>query len=97
LTTPYLLRLLGPGERKSVKPFAERVAPGEKEPPHHRVATSQWDTAPLEYKLLARADEMLCGEHAYFVVENTWIPKKREHSVGLSHQCCGQLGKQSDS
>ena len=46
--TPYLLGLLGPGERKSVEPIAERVAPGEKEQLHHFVATSKWDTSPLE-------------------------------------------------
>lgn len=95
--TPYLLGLLGPGERKSVEPIAERVAPGEKEQLHHFVATSKWDTSPLEDELLSRADEMLGGDDAYLVVDDTGIPKKGEHSVGVAHQYCGQLGKQANS
>ena len=95
--TPYLLGLLGPGERKSVEPMAERVAPGDKEQLHHFVATSKWDTGPIEDELLAKADSLLGGDGAYLVIDDTGIPKKGKHSVGVAHQYCGQVGKQANS
>jgi SRSO17 transposase len=94
---PYLIGLLGPGERKSVEPMAERVAPGEKEQLHHFVATSKWETGPIEDELLLHADALLGGEDAYLVIDDTGIPKKGEHSVGVAHQYCGQVGKQANS
>jgi SRSO17 transposase len=36
----YLRGLLLPGDRKSIEPIVERVAPEEKEQIHHFVATS---------------------------------------------------------
>lgn len=36
----YLKGLLGPGDRKSVEPMAERVCPGETQQLHHFVAAA---------------------------------------------------------
>ncbi len=47
----YLRGLLLPGERKSIEPIVNRVAPDEKEQIHHFVATSKWDTAPIEARV----------------------------------------------
>ena len=44
--------LIGPGDRKSVQPMAERFAPGEYDRLHHFVASGTWDSAPLEAELL---------------------------------------------
>ena len=92
----YLRGLLGPGDRKSVEPMATRVAPGEKEQLHHFVATSMWDTTPLEDELLKKADALVGGEDAHLIVDDTASPKKGEHSVGVAHQYCGALGKSAN-
>lgn len=55
----YLRGLLLPGERKSIEPIVERVAPGEKEQIHHFVATSKWDTGPIELVHLDRCNELV--------------------------------------
>lgn len=92
----YLRGLLLPGERKSIEPIVERVAPEEKEQIHHFVAASTWDTAPIEAVHANRCNELLGGEDAHLIVDDTALPKKGEHSVGVAHQYCGALGKQAN-
>lgn len=92
----YLRGLLLPGERKSIEPIVERVAPEEKEQIHHFVAASTWDTAPIEAVHVDRCNELLGGEDAHLIVDDTALPKKGEHSVGVAHQYCGALGKQAN-
>lgn len=92
----YLRGLLLPGDRKSIAPIASRVAPEDEAQLHHFVADSPWDTAPLEEVLLRRMDELLGGETAHLIVDDTALPKKGEHSVGVAHQYCGALGKQAN-
>jgi SRSO17 transposase len=43
----YVAGLIGPGDRKSVGPMAERVAPGDYDRLHHFVSDGVWDEAPL--------------------------------------------------
>ena len=45
-----------------------------------------WDTAPLEKALLAEADRMVGGADAWLIVDDTALPKKGEHSVGVAPQ-----------
>jgi SRSO17 transposase len=92
----YLLGLILPGERKSMQPISARVAPRDEEQIHHFVATSNWDTAPVEEVLCAKLDQMLGGEDAYLIVDDTSLPKKGTKSVGVAHQYCGALGKQAN-
>lgn len=92
----YLRGLLGPSERKSVEPMAAWVAPDDVEQLHHFVATSVWDTAPLERVLLNKADALVGGPDAFLIVDDTGIPKKGTCSVGVAHQYCGQLGKEAN-
>lgn len=92
----YLAGLLGPGDRKSVEPLAARVAPEEVEQLHHFIATSAWDPAPLERELARVAQALVGGETATLVIDDTALPKKGAHSVGVAHQYCGALGKQAN-
>ena len=44
--------LIGPGDRKSVQPMAERLAPGDYDQLDHFVSAGVWEAAPLEIELL---------------------------------------------
>jgi hypothetical protein len=54
----YVAGLIGPGDRKSVQPMAERLAPSDYDQLHHFVAAGIWDAAPLETELLIQADRL---------------------------------------
>ena len=54
----YVAGLIGPGDRKSVQPMAERLAPGDYDQLHHFIADGVWDAAPLESELLIQADQL---------------------------------------
>src|SRR5919198_1532333 len=89
----YVAGLIGPGERKSVQPMAERFAPGDYDQLHHFVAAGVWDAAPLETELLIQADKLVGGSDAVLVIDDTAIPKKGEYSVGVAPQYASALGK----
>lgn len=92
----YLRGLLLPGDRKSIEPIAQRVAPGENEQLHHFVATSTWDTAPLETVHAGRCNELVGDLDAHLIIDDTALPKKGTQSVGVAPQYCGALGKKAN-
>jgi SRSO17 transposase len=99
----YCTALLLESDRKSVEPIAERLTPDEHRvsATHqallHFIGNADWsDEAVLrsvrEYVLPA------ITKHApisTWIADDTGIPKQGEHSVGVAHQYCGQLGKQA--
>ena len=89
----YVAGLIGPGDRKSVAPIAERFAPGGYDRLHHFVAAGVWDAAPLETELLVQADELVGGRDAVLVIDDTAMPKKGKHSVGVSSAICFGAGQ----
>src|SRR5918998_128091 len=89
----YVRGLLGPGERKSVQPMAARVAPADCDQPHHFIGSPAWQTAPLEAVLAREAERLVGGRDAVLIVDDTALPKKGEHSVGVARQYAGVLGK----
>ncbi len=89
----YVAGLIGPGERKSILPMAERLAPGNYDQLHHFVAAGVWDAAPLETELLVQADHLVGGSDAVLVIDDTAVPKKGKHSVGVAAQYASALGK----
>ncbi len=89
----YVAGLIGPGDRKSVQPMAERFAPGDYDQLHHFVAAGVWDAAPLETELLIHADKLVGGSDAVLVIDDTAMPKKGKHSVGVGAQYASALGK----
>lgn len=89
----YVAGLIGPGDRKSIQPMAERLAPGDYDQLHHFVAAGVWDAAPLEKELLVQADRLVGGSDAVLVIDDTAIPKKGKHSVGVAAQYASALGK----
>ena len=89
----YVAGLIGPGDRKSVAPMAERFAPDNYDQLHHFVAAGVWNAAPLEAELLIQADGLVGASDAVLVIDDTAMPKKGKHSVGLAAQYASALGK----
>ena len=92
----YVAGLIGPGERKSLQPIAARLAPADYDQLHHFVAVGPWDEAPLEAELLTQADRLVGGPDAVLVIDDTALPKKGEHSVGVARQYASVLGKRAN-
>jgi SRSO17 transposase len=98
----YCTGLLLPGERKSVEPMAARLAPDNvrrmHQSLHHLVADAPWsDEAVLDAVLDSVLPAMLArGPVVAWVVDDTGFPKKGQHSVGVTRQYCGQVGKQEN-
>ena len=92
----YVAGLIGPGDRKSVGPMAERLAPGDYDQLHHFVSSGVWDAAPLEEELARQADALVGGPDAVLVIDDTSLPKKGQHSVGVAPQYASALGKTSN-
>src|SRR5277367_1619334 len=89
----YIAGLIGPGDRKSVQPMAERLATGNYDQLHHFIADGVWDATPLESELLNQADRLVGGKDAVLVIDDTAMPKKGERSVGVAPQYASSLGK----
>jgi SRSO17 transposase len=92
----YVAGLIGPGDRKSVGPMAERLAPGDYDQMHHFVSSGVWDAAPLEEELARQANALVGGPDAVLVIDDTALPKKGQHSVGVAPQYASALGKTSN-
>src|SRR5262249_4906326 len=59
----------------------------------HFIAAGAWDAAPVETELLVQADRLVGGSDAVLVIDDTAIPKKGTHSVGVAAQYASALGK----
>jgi SRSO17 transposase len=98
----YCLGLLMPIERKSVEPMAAVTAPAQVAAKHqsllHFVGNAPWSDAAM----LAKVGELVLpviersGPIEAWIIDDTGFPKKGRHSVGVTRQYCGQLGKQDN-
>ena len=89
----YIAGLIGPGDRKSVQPMATRAGEVSYDQLHHFVAAGVWDSAPLEAALLKKADDLVGDKAGFLVIDDTALPKKGFHSVGVAPQYASSLGK----
>ena len=89
----YMAGLIGPGDRKSVQPMAARDNGVSYDQLHHFIGSGVWDAAPLEAALLVEADKLVGGEDAWLIIDDTALPKKGRHSVGVAPQYASALGK----
>src|SRR6202521_2396586 len=92
----YVAGLIGPGDRKSVEPMAARLAPGDYDQVHHFISSGVWDGARLEEDLAVQADKLVGGPQAMLVIDDTALPKKGSHSVGVAPQYASALGKNAN-
>ncbi len=89
----YIAGLIGPGDRKSVQPMAARVGDVGYDQFHHFVGAGVWDSVPLEAALLKEADRLVGDQAGFLVIDDTALPKKGRHSVGVAPQYASSLGK----
>ena len=92
----YVAGLIGPGERKSMEPMARRVAAGKYDRLHHFISEGVWDGESLEEELAVQANTLIGGRDAVLVVDDTALPKKGKHSVGVAPQYASALGKSAN-
>ena len=98
----YCAGLLMPLERKSVEPIAALTAPEQCSAKHqsllHFVGNSPWS----DEVVLAKVREQVLpaierhGPIRAWIIDDTGLPKKGNHSVGVKRQYCGQLGKKAN-
>ena len=98
----YCTGLILPGERKSVEPMAARVEPGRVQAAHqslhHFVAKAEWSDKAM-FRQVRDCVLPAIEKHGAikaWIVDDTGFPKKGVHSVGVTRQYCGQLGKQDN-
>ncbi len=98
----YCTGLLLPGERKSIEPLAARLAPDDvqrmHQSLHHFVANAPWSDEALLETVRHWVLPMMKrnGPLVAWIVDDTGLPKKGTHSVGVMRQYCGQVGKQEN-
>jgi SRSO17 transposase len=98
----YCAGLLLPGDRKSVEPIAARVEPARvraaHQSLHHLVAKSEWSDDAVLAAVRGHVLPIIQkrGPIRALIVDDTGMPKKGKHSVGVARQYCGQLGKQDN-
>jgi SRSO17 transposase len=98
----YCAGLMLSCERKSVEPIAAVTAPARVAAQHqsllHFVGEGRWS----DERVLAKVREMVLpaiecdGPIEAWIIDDTGLPKKGRHSVGVARQYCGQLGKEDN-
>ncbi len=98
----YCLGLLVTPGRKSVEPMAACVRPGSTAATHqsllHCVGQSRWSDdavmqAVRDYVLPVMTER---SPIQALIIDDTGLPKKGRHSVGVARQYCGQTGKRDN-
>jgi SRSO17 transposase len=97
----YCTGLMLPLSRKSVEPMAARLDPlhasARHQALHHFVAKAEWsDTELLNRVAQWVVPRMDLSAGAWWIIDDTGFPKKGIHSVGVTRQYCGVLGKQDN-
>src|SRR3954453_17409755 len=98
----YCKGLLLPGERKSVEPMAALLAPDNvrrmHQSLHHLVADAPWDDERMLEQVRSQVLPAMQkrGPVVAWIVDDTGFHKKGKHSVGVTRQYCGQVGKQEN-
>jgi SRSO17 transposase len=90
----YVQGLLLPGQRKSVGPMAERLGVSP-QGLQQFVSDSPWSDQAVWKVVRQQIIPHLEPIEAWVVDETGWL-KQGQHSVGVSHQYCGSVGKQAN-
>ena len=98
----YCTGLVLPCERKSVEPMAAVTAPARVGAQHQALLHFIGEAAWSDERVLSKVREMVLpaierhGAIEAWIIDDTGFPKQGRHSVGVTRQYCGQLGKQDN-
>lgn len=82
----YIAGLTGRGDRKSIQPMATRFDAIPYDRLHHFIGAGLWASAPLEATLWSQADQLVGGDRAWLIIDDTALPRKGKASVGVAPQ-----------
>ena len=97
----YCTGLMSPLARKSVEPMAAHVDPlkvsSRHQSLHHFVADANWSDEQMLLRVCQWVvPQMDFSRGGWWIIDDTGFPKKGKHSVGVTRQYCGMLGKQDN-
>jgi SRSO17 transposase len=98
----YCAGLLATEGRRSVEPMAAVTAPARVSAQHQKLLHFIGNAAWSDDAVLAKVREQVVpamtrrGPIEAWIIDDTGLPKKGTHSVGVHHQYCGQLGQQAN-
>src|SRR3989442_15703571 len=92
--TRYVAGLLMPGQRKSIEPMGAGLK-GDAQSLQQLVTSGPWSDEALWRAIRQEVLPHLEPLEAWVVDEPGWV-KQGQHSVGVSHQYCGAVGKQAN-
>lgn len=90
----YVQGLLMPGKRKSIEPMAERLRV-DSQKLQQFIRDSPWRDQAVWQAIRREVIPVVEPLQAWVVDETGWL-KQGNHSVGVSHQYCGAVGKQAN-
>ncbi len=83
----------GKGDRNRER-IAEGVPNSDEQALQHFVSEAEWDEREVLERVAREADKHLGGQpDSCLIIDESGHPKKGKHSVGVSRQWCGNLGK----
>jgi SRSO17 transposase len=89
----YVQGLLMPGQRKSIEPIAQRLRV-DSQKLQQFLSDSPWQDQHVWRAIRCEVIPAMEPLHAWVVDETGWL-KQGDHSVGVSHQYCGAVGKKA--
>jgi len=91
----YVEGLLLPGQRKSIEPMAQRLGV-DSQKLQQFITDSPWEEAAVWEAIRQEVVGSIEPVVAWIVDETGWL-KQGKHSVGVSHQYCGAVGKSANA
>src|SRR5271167_3869680 len=89
----YVAGLIGPGDRKSVGPMAERVAPGDYDRLHHFVSDGSGTRLRCSVRLRSRRTSWSAARTPSSSSTTRRCRRRWTHSVAVAPQYASALGK----
>ena len=99
----YRRGLLLPGQRKSIEPIAARLHPDRvqaaRQSLQHLVSTAPWSDEAVLAAVVRQVLPAMTRKQPVvaWIVDDTGIPKKGKHSVGVARQYCASAGQAGQS